>query len=78
MHRIYPLGVLVSRLFPGRGVGAIPRNCASKTPSSGGRRWGEVRQYVLIGKDGMLVHSGMRNDPPTEAEVEALLKADGS
>ncbi|MCC7264197.1 MAG: TlpA family protein disulfide reductase [Candidatus Latescibacteria bacterium] len=44
------------------------------------RRYGVegIPQYVLIGKDGTLVHSGLQNDPPTEAEIEALLKAAGT
>lgn len=44
------------------------------------RRYGVegIPQYVLIGKDGNLVFSGLHHDPPTETEIEALLKAAGS
>ena len=43
------------------------------------RRYGVegIPQYVLIGKDGKLVFSGLHHDPPTEAEIEALLTAAG-
>jgi thiol-disulfide isomerase/thioredoxin len=43
------------------------------------RRYGVegIPQYVLIGKDGKLVHSGLRHDPPAETEIEALLKVAG-
>jgi len=36
-----------------------------------------IPQYVLIGKDGTLVYSGLRYDPPAEAEIETLLKGGG-
>jgi thiol-disulfide isomerase/thioredoxin len=41
------------------------------------RRFGieGIPQYVLIGRDGKLVHSGLKHSPPDEAEIERLLAA---
>ncbi|MSR83928.1 MAG: TlpA family protein disulfide reductase [Candidatus Latescibacteria bacterium] len=41
------------------------------------RRFGieGIPQYVLIGRDGKLVNSGLQHNPPSEAEIERLLAA---
>ncbi|MCC7262859.1 MAG: TlpA family protein disulfide reductase [Candidatus Latescibacteria bacterium] len=41
------------------------------------RRFGVegIPQYVLIGRDGKLVNSGLKRSPPSEAEIERLLAA---